>query len=70
MPITVTAGDAGLQVSLRGSVYHFVPIAPTAFYDYADPRSRLTFDKDETGQVTGLSVSGGQIRETASKIEN
>ena len=69
MPITVTAIDGGLQVNLRGSVYHFVPVSPTEFYDYADPRSRLTFNKDETGRIIGLSVSGGQIRETASKIE-
>ncbi|HBT63213.1 MAG TPA: hypothetical protein DEB10_00945 [Ruminococcaceae bacterium] len=68
-PTTVTAAEGGLQVSLRGSVHHFVPVSPTEFYDYADPRSRLTFNRDEAGQITGLSVSGGQIRETALKLE-
>lgn len=69
MPITVTADEDGLEISMRGSLYYFVPVSPSEFYDYADPRSRLTFKKDETGQVTGFSVEGGQIRETALKIE-
>jgi CubicO group peptidase (beta-lactamase class C family) len=67
MPITITAVGNGLQVSLRGSVYKFVPVSTTEFYDYADPQSRLSFTKDDNGQITGLSVEGGQIREKAVK---
>lgn len=69
LPITIKADDNGLQVRLRGSVYNFLPVSSTEFYDYADPRSRLTFKTDELGQITGFSVEGGQIREAATRIE-
>lgn len=58
-PIEVTSENGGLQVDLgRSGKHDFVPLSSTVFFDYGDPDSRLTFAKDNNGNITGLTIKG------------
>lgn len=70
-PIEVTAKNGDLQVDLgRSGMHDFVPLSSTEFFDYGDPDSRLTFTKDNNGNITGLTIKGGQINISAPKLTN
>ena len=71
-PIQVTADRVGLKVTLgTGEERHFVPLSAAEFFDRDTfSSSRLTFSKDETGRVSGLTISGSGAAQsiTAAKL--
>ncbi len=56
-PIDVKADQEGLVVTFA-EPHKFLPLSPLEFFNVENPASRLTFTKNEKGQITGFTNTG------------